>query len=138
MKRIEFNLENLENLCKLMPTWEEIGVFFGCSYETIKRRMREEPEFKEAAERGFTEGKLSLRRWQMQAAEKGSAAMLIFLGKNMLGQKDQVDQVITGNMTQAFTIKAPHEYRIPQASPIPEANTSDLPYEEIRTNGSNH
>lgn len=37
-------------------------------------------------------GKRSLRRWQMQAAEKGNTAILIFLGKQYLGQKDNPDE----------------------------------------------
>lgn len=122
-----------------MPTWEEIAIFFDVDIATIKRRFQHDKKFKQAADRGFTEGKLSLRRWQMQAAEKGNPALLIFLGKNFLGQKDQVDQVVTGKMTQTFTLLPPREYaRISEASAIPEAVSFDVPREEIRINGSDH
>ncbi len=138
MEKITFDLRLVENICKLMPTWEELAVALNVSLRTVHNYLANDPEFKDATTRGFEKGKMRLRRWQMRAAQKGSAALLIFLGKNHLGQKYQVDQVVTGTMTQAFTLKAPHEYRIPQASTIPEAITSDLPYEEIRPNGSNH
>lgn len=130
--KIEFSLESLENLCKLCPTYEEVATFFGCSKQTIINRRNQEPDFKEAMDRGYDGGKMALRRWQMQAAEKGSAAMLIFLGKNLLGQKDQVDQVVTGNVTQSFTLKPPHEYRLPSPSAVPETIEGDFSRETLR------
>lgn len=61
---------------------EEIASWFGVSRDTIERRF--------AAE--LTKGRLlvkqSLRRWQLEAAKKGNVAMLIWLGKQMLGQTD--------------------------------------------------
>jgi len=132
------SLESVENLCKLCPTYDEVATFFGCDKRTIINRRNAEPDFKEAMDRGYDNGKLALRRWQMQAAEKGSAAMLIFLGKNLLGQRDQVDQVVTSTVTQSFTLKAPHEYRLPQASTVPETIEGDFSQQEIRPNGSHH
>ena len=41
-------------------------------------------------------GKMALRRKQMQIALAGNVAMLIFLGKNYLDQKDRTE--VTGNM----------------------------------------
>ena len=38
--------------------------------------------------RGRALGRISLRRWQFQAARAGNAAMLIFLGKNYLNQSN--------------------------------------------------
>jgi len=34
---------------------------------------------------------MSLRRWQLEAARKGNASLLIWLGKQMLGQKDTIE-----------------------------------------------
>lgn len=39
-------------------------------------------------DKGRSELRLKLRRWQLRAAERGSVAMLIFLGKAMLGQRE--------------------------------------------------
>jgi len=38
--------------------------------------------------KGRAKGKMRLRQLQWQAAEKGNTSMLIFLGKQMLGQMD--------------------------------------------------
>lgn len=40
--------------------------------------------------RGVQESKLSLRHWQFLQAKSGNVQMLIWLGKNMLGQADSV------------------------------------------------
>ena len=41
--------------------------------------------------RGKAKGRISLRRSQLRILEHGSAAMGIFLGKQYLGQRDQLD-----------------------------------------------
>ncbi len=38
--------------------------------------------------RGYARGRASLRTWQFQAAKAGNTKMLIWLGKQLLGQKD--------------------------------------------------
>ena len=37
----------------------------------------------------MSEGKISLRRYQFRQAEKGNASLLIWLGKQYLGQTDK-------------------------------------------------
>lgn len=41
-------------------------------------------------------GKASLRRMQWKSAEDGNTTMLIWLGKNILGQTDKVQNEISG------------------------------------------
>jgi len=79
----------LEQLCKLNCTVEEIGAFFGCNKKTIERRMHEDPELRDIIERGRDMGKLSIRREQFRIMEKGNATMAIWLGKQYLGQRDR-------------------------------------------------
>ena len=88
--KIEINFKEFERLCALQCTLAEIAGWFGCSEDTIERRVLEEYEegFAEVFSKKRGKGKISLRRWQMQCAERGNASMLIFLGKNYLGQKD--------------------------------------------------
>ena len=80
-----------ENLCGLQCTLEEIAGVFDCSVDTIERRCKEEygETFAEVYKKHSAKGKMSLRRTQFKLAEK-SAAMAIFLGKNYLGQKDNI------------------------------------------------
>jgi hypothetical protein len=41
--------------------------------------------------RARLQGKASLRRMQWQAAQSGSIPMMIFLGKNLLGQRNKIE-----------------------------------------------
>jgi hypothetical protein len=86
--RAEIDLEELEKLAALHASDGEVASWFRVSTKTIERR-KSEPAFAEALERGRARGKLNLRRIQQKMAER-NPAMAIFLGKNLLGQSDQV------------------------------------------------
>ena len=81
-----------EKLCGLFCTLTDISAFFDCSEDTIERWCKKTYKmgFAEIYKKCSSIGKASLRRWQFQAAAKGNTAMLIFLGKNYLGQADNV------------------------------------------------
>jgi hypothetical protein len=91
--RANIDLDQLERLCQLQATDEEIAHFFGLSVRTIERR-RLEPEFAAIMARGRAKGRISVRRLQMKLLEEGNATIGVWLGKNVLGQTDQL--VITG------------------------------------------
>ena len=61
----------------------EIAAFFKVSTDTIDRRFAEE------LAKGRSELQMSLRRKQIQVALGGNVSMLIWLGKQMLEQKDK-------------------------------------------------
>lgn len=92
-RRSEIDLAELEKLCALQCTDEEIGAWFGVSTRTIERR-RLEPEFAEVMERGKAKGRISVRRMQMKLLEEGNATMGVWLGKQLLGQVDQVGPAV--------------------------------------------
>ena len=71
-------------------TDEEIAGWFGVSTRTIERR-RKSPVFAETICRGKARGRISLRRAQLKILEQGNATMGIWLGKQYLGQADQID-----------------------------------------------
>lgn len=89
--RKEIDKKIFENLCGLQCTLEEIAGVFDCSADTIERWCKREYKqtFAETYKKHSAKGKTSLRRTQFKLAEK-SAAMAIFLGKNYLGQKDNI------------------------------------------------
>ena len=89
--RKEIDNKIFENLCGLQCTLEEIAGVFDCSVDTIERWCKREygETFAETYKKHSAKGKMSLRRIQFKLAEK-SAAMAIFLGKNYLGQKDNI------------------------------------------------
>ena len=54
----------------------------------------EEDEYREAFDLGREEGLANLRQWQLEAAQDKDRIMLIWLGKQYLGQRDNVE--VTG------------------------------------------
>lgn len=89
------NEEELKKLCAIQCTDEEIAAWFGCSTKTIQR-LRKETGYNDIFTYGHARGRASLRRAQYQAAMKGNVAMLIWLGKVVLGQKETLINEHTG------------------------------------------
>ena len=72
-------------------TDEEIASFLGISSKTIQRRKQDDEEYCLAYKKGFDMGRVSLRQSQYKSAvTQGNVTMQIWLGKQYLGQKDQV------------------------------------------------
>ena len=88
--KLDIDQEQLEKLMGIHCTEEEIAGWFECSVDTIERRCVEYfgETFAEAYKKFSGRGKCSLRRAQWTAAQNGSITMMIWLGKQMLGQKD--------------------------------------------------
>jgi hypothetical protein len=93
--RSEINLDELEKLCAMQCTDEEIASILGVSTRTIERR-RKEQSFREAMERGKAKGRVSVRRNLFRLANSGNLSANIFLAKNLLGYKDVVSNEHTG------------------------------------------
>ena len=91
--RADINLTELERLCAIQCTDEEISAWFGVTTRTIERR-RLEPAFAEIMERGKAKGRISVRRMQMKLLEQGNATMGVWLGKQLLGQVDQINHQV--------------------------------------------
>ena len=89
---IQISKEHFEALCQMFCTEEEIAGFFGCSVDTINRWCIKtyDKTFAETYKIKSANGKISLRRHQMKLAEK-YPAMAIWLGKQVLNQKDNIE-----------------------------------------------
>lgn len=87
--KIPINQIEFEKLCGLQCTEEEIAGFFNCSIDTICNWCKEtyNMTFSDIYKKKSVMGKISLRRNQFKIAQK-NASMAIFLGKNLLGQRD--------------------------------------------------
>lgn len=89
----EISEEQFKKLCKIQCTLQEIAGFFDCSEDTIenwcKRTFKE--GFSDCYKKYSQNGKISLRRQQFQLAMKGNCSMLIWLGKQYLGQSEKID-----------------------------------------------
>lgn len=81
-----------EKLCALQCTQQEICDFLEVDHKTLTRWCKRtyRKEYSQVYAEKKSGGKISLRRMQFRLAEK-SAAMAIFLGKNILGQSDYPD-----------------------------------------------
>lgn len=91
----EIDKKDFESLLHIQCTLREVAAFFdmklgGCSEDTIQRWCKRTygETFASVASKMYEVGKIGLRRAQFRLAEK-SAAMAIFLGKNLLGQSDK-------------------------------------------------
>jgi hypothetical protein len=85
----KIDLVELEKLCAMQCTDEEIGAFFGVSTRTIERR-RKMQRFGDVMEQARSKGRVSVRRNLFRLAAGGNVAAAIFLAKNLLGYRDVV------------------------------------------------
>ena len=81
-KKYDIDTEEVQKLAKYGMTKVEIADFFGCDESLIRK------SYSEYLTKGRAEMKLRLRQLQWKSAEKLNAVMLIWLGKQMLGQSD--------------------------------------------------
>lgn len=86
--------ELVRALAEIQCTHEEIAHVVGCSVDTLARRG-----FAALINKARETGKTSLRRQQFRLALDGNPTMLIWLGKQYLGQKDKSehDTTVTTN-----------------------------------------
>jgi hypothetical protein len=106
--RIEFDLSQVEGLGQIGATAAEMAAILPASQSTIEHRMADqESDFSKAYKKGFGTLKMSLRRKQIQLAMAGDRALLIWLGKQLLGQTDKQDlrHGGTGDEPVAFTLE---------------------------------
>ena len=80
----------VEKLSTIQCTTAEIAKIVGVS----EARLDHDKEYIRIHKKGLDEGRMSLRRLQWQKANEGNVTMLIWLGKQYLGQKDR--QEVTG------------------------------------------
>lgn len=96
-KTIQINPLEVSKLAAYGHTNKEIAEFFDCSTDTLERRFAKE------LRKGRNELRMRLRIKQIQTAMKGNAALLIFLGKQYLGQADKMEQA--GKIDMNYTGK---------------------------------
>ena len=100
----ELDYELIEELAKIQCTQDEIASCLGVNVKTL----RADEKFLDLYKKGQETGKKSLRRYQFDCAKKGNSAMLIWLGKQYLGQRDNID-VSTTSMEEDGMSKAIRE-----------------------------
>jgi hypothetical protein len=119
-KPAKIDLTELEKLCSLQCTDEEIAAWFGVSTRTIENR-RKQPKFAEVMSRGKAKGRISVRRAQMKLLESGNSVMGVWLGKQLLGQRDLTPIELSGPNGQnlQFSLEAIDALIVNQTSKNP-------------------
>ena len=82
-KKYNIDKDKVEQLASFGCSNTEIASFFGCSKDLITK------SYSTNVAKGRDKGKIRLRQMQWKAADKGNVTMLIWLGKQVLGQSDK-------------------------------------------------
>ena len=88
-KKYNIDTSKVEQLSSFGCTNIEIASFFGCSSDLLEK------SYSEFLTKGREKGKIRLRQLQWKVAEQGNVSMLIWLGKQVLGQSDKQEFEIT-------------------------------------------
>jgi hypothetical protein len=87
--RIVIDYEQVERLAAMQCTEHEIALVIGLTPEGFRQRKLKDADLLGVLEKGRAKGSASLRRLQWERAQAGDKTMLIWLGKQYLGQKDK-------------------------------------------------
>lgn len=82
-KKYDIDKDQVEKLASFGCTDTEIASFFGCDRSLITK------SYSQFLTKGRDKGKIRLRQMQWKAADKGNVTMLIWLGKQLLGQAEK-------------------------------------------------
>lgn len=83
----EIDADLVEKLASVGCTVEEVALVCDCSRDTLERR------FAANIAKGRAEGRTSLRKLQWDSARSGNVTMQIFLGKVVLGQREDAAEI---------------------------------------------
>lgn len=96
----DIDAEQVKALAAINCTMDEIAAVLDTSTVTLRAR------FLAQIEAGRAIGKQSLRRYQWEAAKRGNVTMLIWLGRQLLGQTDKIDFNLTISAPRLEVIEA--------------------------------
>jgi len=89
--RIKVDWNKVEQMCAIQCTGEEIAGVLGIDYDTLNSACKRENKlsFSDYFKQKGSVGKMSLRRKQYTSMMEGNTTMMVWLGKNWLGQSDK-------------------------------------------------
>ena len=97
-KKYDIPPEKVQELAEFGCTNTEIAQFYGCDESLIRK------SYSEFLTKGSAVGKTNLRNWQYHIAKKGNVTMLIWLGKQVLGQSEN-PMVLEDELVEGFDIE---------------------------------
>ncbi len=89
--KVDIDYKTLDKLCGIQCTGEECAAILGMDYDTLNAALKRDgnKSFSDYFTQKGAHGKMSLRRRQYEVANSGNPTMLIWLGKQWLGQEDK-------------------------------------------------
>lgn len=92
----DIDWEELDKLCFMQCTLNEIAAWFDCSIDTIERRVKKDKDttFGEYHHQKSMHGRISLRRKMFQGAMAGDIRLMVWLSKQHLDMSEKVDKVV--------------------------------------------
>ena len=97
-KKYNIDTHQVEQLAGFGCSNTEMASFFGCDESLIRK------SYSESIAKGRDNGKIRLRQYQWASAKKGNVAMLIWLGKQILGQSDK-QEITTTELPEGFSVE---------------------------------
>lgn len=95
--KVQFDLSGLTDLARIGCTNETMAHLLGVGKATLQRRIADTPAVADAIAEGRAGMERSLRTAQLRNALGGNATMQIWLGKQVLGQRDIRAVELTGS-----------------------------------------
>ena len=100
-KSINIDPDQVRALARIGCTYDEIADVLKIARSTFGKKLKSETKVREAYDRGISEGDVSLKRAQFDRAMGGNTSMLIWLGKNRLGQFDKIETKYETEITES-------------------------------------
>ena len=86
----EEEVEEIRELAGEGNSVDDIANLMGVNPDTL----RDNDTYSRAIELGVCDMKANLRHWQMEAAKSGNVTMLVWLGKVILGQREESETTV--------------------------------------------
>lgn len=89
----KIDFDQVDRMCAIHCTGEEIAGVLNINYDTLNEQIKRhfKMSFPEYFKKKSAPGKMSLRRAQFKTANDGNPTMLVWLGKQYLGQTDKAE-----------------------------------------------
>lgn len=105
--RVQLDEAKIRTLARIGCTMGEIAAVMECSISTLERH------FDGVIKEGKEHLKGSLRRWQYTSAKNGNVTMQIWLGKQLLGQKDRKaeDLLVSSPPDEPLRVRQEYDFK---------------------------
>ncbi len=105
MKRVIINWQQVEALCQIMCTADEVAHIMGCTRRTLQVRCQKEQHmnWEKYFEKYSAGGRMSIRRDLFSESKEHNVAASIFLAKNYLGMGDVQKIDVTVNRAEELS-----------------------------------